>query len=155
MESYDEFLGLMKNGWEGIIEFTKHEKTKNKKVLSPRSVAFSMGFLGDIGGAGLAYSISNQDHPIEGAKFKVIENGIFIQLENFKREELMIKWGDIINIHKLNKGRPDLVSLIMTDDIELILSAPLKEGFFSVEYFRDYFINYVNKRSCSKIQKEK
>lgn len=152
MESYDKFLRLIKDGWEGIIEFPKVEKIKKKKILKPKSVAFSMAFLGDIGGAALADSLNNLNST-ENARFKIIENGIFIQIRKFRKEELLIKWDEIITINnKRNKSYPDLTLFKLVDGRELTLSAPFKEGFTKTEYFTDYFIDYVNERTCGKIQ---
>ncbi|MGL4670301.1 MAG: hypothetical protein ACRCVG_06915 [Methanobacteriaceae archaeon] len=151
LSEYNKFLYLMNNGWEGTIRFPEKRKKRKNKTLKGISVAFTMVGLGSFAGAMAADSVSGGGMKIEGGDFKVKKEGIFVKLANFRRDELILEWKDMINIYKSPKGTSDLVVLKMVDGSEITLSAPFKSKFISAEFFTDYFIDYVLERACGRL----
>lgn len=88
LPSNDEFLEVIKNGWEGSIEIPIEKDNKNQENINVNNIRSLVVGLGDITGAIIAYKKSGGDFPERVyVNFRVLDEGIYIFKKSIKNQQ--------------------------------------------------------------------
>ncbi|BBL61432.1 hypothetical protein [Methanobrevibacter arboriphilus] len=130
--SYDIFLKIMKNGWEGTIECSEnslHDPSISTLYSRIRMNPFD------------ALAVDRLAHKIN-VNFRVDNNGIVIHQTSHKNKQMKIIWENIINVYNTKITSEILIKVV--DGNELIITPPFVKRFFLKHYFVNEFISYIN-----------
>lgn len=149
MASYEEFLQVIKEGWNNTVTLPGF-KVVDSHGGAGRGVATGAGVLvGGLAGGMIGYALSSGTKTKKKSidtDIRVADKGIVISKATDEGSDLKIPWEDIINMEEGMRMINETI-LNLKNGIEIKITAPSSPGFLFSHYYIDEFINYVNEHA--------